>query len=440
MKKPLLVTGTIFAALILLFIFNKVTSNRASDDIFAEVAIGDFLITVEAAGELVPENSINVAGPEMAAGRDIRASRIRIQDIVTEGTIVKKGDYIARLDGSELSNNLKDALERLTTMRQNLEVRLLDTAVQLTGLRDQIENQILNLEEAEMNLTNSKFEPPTVIRQAEINVEQARRVLDQRRRSYTRRQAQLNTDIRNQKMWIGRMERRVNDLQEVLAGFTIKAPADGMVMYKREWNGTKRKAGSYIDPRDKVVATLPDLNTMLSKIYVSEIDINKLQSGQEVEINVDAFPSKIYKGKVAFIANIGEKLPNTSDKVFEVLIRLDGSDPMLRPSMTTGNKITINEFKDVIHIPAECIYAGIDSIPYVYKKNGTRQVVITGMANDKNMIIEKGLDPGTLVYLGNPANPEKFRLSGEELIPEIRERERQRREMNNVSVEMLGSN
>lgn len=427
MKKPLVISGSVIGAFLLLYLFNSATSKNLTDDFFTEVQQGSFEIAVSAAGELLAENSIDIMGPDFLTGRDIRSSQIRIQDLVPEGTMVKKGDYIATLDRTQLNNDLIDGQERLTEMKNNLEVRLLDTAVQLNALRDQVRNQEFNVEEREMTLRNSKFEPPTVIRQAEINVEQSNRVLDQLRRSYTRRVSQINREIYYQNLWISRIQKRINDLEEVLAGFTVTAPSDGMVIYKKEWRGTKRKAGSNIDPRDRVVATLPDLRSMLSKVFVSEIDINRIKEGQSVEIKVDAFPDKAYMGKVNFIANVGEKLPNTNDKVFEVLIKLDESDPNLRPSMTTGNKIIIKNFTDAVYLPIECIQAGTDSIPYVFRKDGTKQVVITGESNDKNMIIEKGLEPGTLVYLGYPENPEKFNLEGEDLIPVIKEKDRIRR-------------
>ncbi len=439
MKKPLIITVSIFAALIILLMLNNILSKKVTDDFYAEVKQGRFEITVTTAGELMAENSLDIVGPEMAAGRDIRATRVEIQDIIPEGTIVRKGDYIAQLNRTELSNMLKDGQERLTTMKQNLEVKLLDTAVQLNGLRDQIKNQEFTVAEREMTLKNSKFESAAIIRQAEINAEQAKRILDQVRRNYSRRMAQVKTDIYNQNYWIRMVEKRVNDMEEVLADFTITAPADGMIIYKKEWRGNKRKAGSFIDPRDRVVATLPDLTTMISKIYVSETDISKIKKGQKAEITVDAFPAKAYKGTVTFMANIGEKLPNTSDKVFEVHLRLDGTDPNLRPSMTSGNKILIKEFHDAVFVPTECIQAGIDSIPFVYRKNGTRQIVITGEENDKHMIIEKGLEPGSLVYLSNPSNAARFRLSGEELIPIIRDKERLRRMENNRSALLQGA-
>ena len=92
--------------------------------------------------------------------------------------------------------------------------------------------------------------------------------------------------------------------------------------------------------------------------------------------------------------------------------------------MTTGNKILIKTLDEAVFIPAECVHAGTDSLPFVYTKNGRRQVVILGESNDKNIVIEKGLKPGTMLYLDSPDDPENFRLTGEELIPELKEIER----------------
>jgi hypothetical protein len=107
--------------------------------------------------------------------------------------------------------------------------------------------------------------------------------------------------------------------------------------------------------------------------------------------------------------------------MFEVQIKVDGSDPALRPSMTTGNKIIIKTFNDAVFIPTECVQTGSDSIPFVYEKNRTKQIVILGESNEKNVIVEQGLEPGTTIYLIPPEEPEKFRLVGENLISIIKE-------------------
>lgn len=425
MKKKFIITGiVVVSAIVFLIAINQLTSKRKKTEYYTEVQKGQFEIALTAAGELLAEKSMDIKGPEIAMGRDIRFMNIKITDMITEGTIVKEGDYVATLDRTELNNNLKDAQESLLTLQTKLSMKLLDSAVALTDLRNNIKNQVYAVEEASLTLHNSKYEPPTTIREAEINLDKSKRTLEQLERSYTQVLAQNKTDILNQTYWVNKVVKRVKDLEEVLAEFTVKAPSSGMVIYKREWSGTKRKVGSMINPFDRVVATLPDLTSMLSKTYVNEIDVSKLKTGQKVDISIDAFPEKRFNGTVIYIANIGEKLNNTNDKVFEVQVKLEGSDPQLRPSMTTGNKIMVKTINDAIYIPIECVQAGIDSIPFVYTKRGVKQIVLLGESNEKNVLVEKGLEPGTMLYITNPENIDNFKEAGTDLIGVIKARQK----------------
>lgn len=423
MKRTIIIALVVVSVtLIGLFVFNKLVSKKEGKDYFAEAIKGDFEIAISASGEIMAENSADIKAPEVSRGRDFHGSDLKIQDMVPEGTEVREGDYIATLDRTQYDNTLKDERERLSTYRNNLEMKKLDTAVTLTALRDGIRNQKHTVEEAEITLRNSKFEPPTTIRQAEINFDRQKRTLEQKERGYQLKVAQAKRDIENQTMWFNRIDRRVASLEEVLASFIIKAPSSGMVVYKRDRHGNKIKTGSSINAFERTVATLPDLSSLLSKIFISEIEISRVKPGLDVEIRVDASPDKVYKGKVLTIANIGDKLENSDTKVFEVMVKINGSDPTLRPSMTTSNKVIIKTFSDVIYIPTECVHAGTDRLPFVYTKNKTKQIVVTGESNEKNIIIEKGLKPKQLVYIIQPENADEFKTEGEEPKTSVLER------------------
>ncbi|MDQ1297249.1 MAG: HlyD family secretion protein [Bacteroidota bacterium] len=430
MKRTIIISAVIvLVAIITLIVINKLTSKKDIANLHTEAQKGQFDIVVTTTGELQAEKSTDIYGPEFNQSRNIRAMDIKITDLVPEGTEVIAGDYVATLDRTSFDNSLKDELERLTTYETNLEVKILDTAVTLSNLRDNIKNLRFTLEEAAITLQQSKYEPPTTIRQAEISLDKANRSLEQSVRGYSLRVEQARSDMRNIKTQLAEQRQRVTDLQTVLSKFIIKAPASGMVIYKRDRTGNKRKVGSSISPWDNVVATLPDMSSMISKTYVNEIDVSKVKSGQRVEIAVDAFPEKKYTGAVTSVANIGEQLPNADAKVFEVLIKVDQSDPILRPSMTTANKIITKTINDVIYVPLECVQAGADSIPFVYMKNGNRQVVVLGESNENNVVVEQGLEPGATLYLNTPEEPEKFtKLQGEDLITVIKEKEKAKRD------------
>jgi multidrug efflux pump subunit AcrA (membrane-fusion protein) len=416
MKRTIIITLAVFVfTMIALYVFNKLTSRQDRNLMFAEAVKGDFEVSISTPGEILAENAIDIKAPEVSRGRDFRAQPLRITDMVSEGTVVKTGDYVATLDRTQYDNTLKDERERLNEYRNNIEMKKMDTAVTLTNLRNNIRNQLHTVEEAEITLQNSKYEPPATIRQAEINLEKQKRLLEQRKRGYELRLAQVKRDLIRQNMYYNRIERRVASLEEVLAGFTITAPSPGMVVYKRDRRGTKIKIGSTINMADRIVATLPDLSSLLSRIYISEIEIRKVKTGQNVEIKVDAFPNKVFTGKVYTVANIGEQLDNSDSKVFEVMVKFDGSDPDLRPAMTTSNKVVIQRYSDVIYIPTECVHAETDGIPFVYTRDKTKQIVVTGDANDKHIIIEQGLKPKQSVYIMTPENADEFIVRGEEL-------------------------
>lgn len=430
MRRTIIITGIVAGLIVIaMIIFSRLGKGKEGAANYAVAIRGPFEISVSNAGELEAERSVDIMGPDiMQASQQggqrggggghggMRISSFKIQDMVAEGTEVRVGDYIAQLDRTDYDNTLKTAKENLNTLQSNLEMAILDTAVMLTNLRDAIRNQTIAVEEAEINLQQSKFEPPATIRQAEITLNKQIRALEQRKKNYDLQKARALTNIRDRKRLRDEGQELVNSLQNFLAQFTIKAPSPGMVIYKEEFNGTKRKVGSQVNPFDRVIATLPDLTSMISKTFVSEIEVNRVVPGQKVVITIDAIPGKSWTGSVMNVANIGEQLGNSESKMFEVLIKVDGNNPDLRPAMTTYNKIIIDSFDDVISIPTECVHADADGVPYVYKKNKTKQIVVLGEMNEKHIIVREGLEAGTPIYVITPDEPAKFRLVGQELL------------------------
>ena len=196
-------------------------------------------------------------------------------------------------------------------------------------------------------------------------MEKAIRALEQAKQNYSLEKQKAAGVVIDNEVNLNRQVRRKNVLVAIMDQFEIHAPKKGMVIYKKEWGGAKRKVGSSISPWDLTVATLPDLSIMNSLTYVNEIDISRIAAGQKVRIGIDAFPEKKATGVVTSVANIGEQLPNADAKVFEVEIQVDGNDPILRPSMTTSNTIIIDKLSNQTYLPLEAIF-GIDSIPVVW--------------------------------------------------------------------------
>lgn len=371
-------------------------------DITTTVKTGPFIISINASGELEAKRSKQIMGP--SSMRNAQIYETTIETLVPEGTEVKKGDFVAQLDKTEVANKMADIQSEIDKVLTQLEQAKIDTTIEMRGLRDQMVNVQYSKEETRLQVELSKYEPEAVIRQKNIEYEKIEREFDQLRAKLgltkdknAAKIAEINASLNQQQV-------KMKRLIDVSGEFTIKAPADGMVIYTRGWEG-KVTAGSRLRAWDPVVAELPDLTEMISKAYVNEVDISKISVGQETKVTVDAFPDAEYSGTVKKVANIGEQLRNYDTKVFEVLVSVNEQDSILRPAMTTGIEIIVNEYDSVSYVPLESIYK--DSVSFVYKKEGrniVKQEVVTGPANDLNIIIAGGLQAGDEVLLTKPAN------------------------------------
>ncbi len=369
---------------------------------------GEFKIYVAATGELKAKNSEEIKGP--SGMRSAQIWQATISDMVPEGTLLKAGDYVATLDRTELETKLKEAQTEIDKTQTQLEQAKIDTAIELRGIRDDLVNLKFSMEEKRLQVEQSKYEPRMVIQQAEIDLEKSQRDLKQLEKRYELTQTKSKAKISEILATLSQVNQRRQRLVDLSNQFVVTAPKGGMLIYARSWNG-KVGPGSQISTWDPVVAELPDLSTMISKTYVNEVDIRKVQKGQDVKIKVDAFPENSYTGKVITVANVGEQLQGYDAKVFEITVQLEEVDSILRPAMTTSNEILTYTFQEVLYVPLEAIQS--DSLSYVFKKADgkiVKQEVITGETNDNEVIIEHGLKEGEEVMLLIPDGAEQLPL------------------------------
>ncbi|WP_158861162.1 efflux RND transporter periplasmic adaptor subunit [Lunatibacter salilacus] len=401
MNKNLLyvLVGSVIVIVILYFSLGS-SGPGGIHDITASVVQGKFKVEITTTGELEALRSVQVFGPSDA--RRFRIGNFTIDKMVDEGTVVKEGDFIASIDKTELFGRIEDKRLDLEQTKAQFEQIQLDTSLNLRQERDNILNMEYIVQEQELILEQSQYEPPAIIKQNQYNAEKAKRELEQAIERYRIKTLQERARMIEIGSKLREVNLEVDQMVEVLDKFVVNAPQDGMVIYVTN-RGSKVKDGSQISSWNPVVATLPDLTTMQSITYINEVDIRRVKIGQEVEIGLDAFPDKKFTGKVTKVANVGQQRPNSDAKVFEVIIRVNESDDLLRPSMTTSNAIIADELNDVMYIPLEAINVENDSINYVYLKNGVKQEVLMGLTNANDVVIEKGLNPGDKVYLSTPS-------------------------------------
>lgn len=420
MKKKIIISVVTVLVLIISFIIYKTSTKKNEVSVEYIVQKGKLDINVTVTGELQSEKSEKIMGP--TALRLIGIWRVKITDLIPEGTVVDSGAYVATLDRSEVTTKLKDIETELQKSQSQYDKTKLDTTLELRNARDELINLKYAVEEKQIAYEQSKYEPPATLRQAKIDNEKTVRAYEQALENYKVKVKQNAAKMLEASLNLEASTRKKEDIMKVLDDFIIKSTKPGMVIYMKEWNGAKRKVGSDISPWDPTVATLPDLTSMISKTYVNEIDISKIKVNQKVKIGIDAFPGKEFSGIVSEVANVGEQLPNSEAKVFEVLIKLTQTDTIMKPSMTTSNLIYIASLDSVLFVPLEALHSN-DTLSFVYKKTGfsiTKQIVIAAESNENEIVITKGVNEGETVLLSVPTNGDDLTFEGIELYKEFK--------------------
>jgi multidrug efflux pump subunit AcrA (membrane-fusion protein) len=115
---------------------------------------------------------------------------MKITNIIPEGTVVKKGDFVADLDKSEITGKFKDSQLSVQKLEaQYLQTRL-DSTLALSQARDELVNLSYTREEKRLLMEQSVYEAPAMRRQAEIDFERAQRAYEQAGKNYVTKKKQ----------------------------------------------------------------------------------------------------------------------------------------------------------------------------------------------------------------------------------------------------------
>ncbi|MEX1011004.1 MAG: HlyD family efflux transporter periplasmic adaptor subunit [Balneolaceae bacterium] len=436
MNKKILISGAAVFALLLVW---AIMGGDDSDDldVFVEPETGEFDVSVSVSGELRAINSTPVLGPEGV--REARIWNLVIEDMIPEGTYVREGDYVAQLELNDIHARIQDLELNLQTEEAQYEQVKLDTSLTLTQARNGLENLAFQLEEAEIAVEQSAYESPSVQRQAQVDLDRTRRQLEQEELSYQMRQYQAEARLREIESELREERLDLERARALMDEFTIYAPRDGMLVYHRDRRGRRTTIGSEVSTNEPVIAIIPDFSLMESVTWVNEVDIQKVETDQHVDIRLDAVREKKLTGNVISVGNIGEQRPNSDAKVFEVVIRVAENDTTLRPTMTTSNDIRVASVPDAIYLPLETIHL-YDGSHFVYKRDGmslVMQQVVLGPMNDNSVVILEGVEPEDQVLVSMPPDPEEVNrvMLDEEVLEEYEDEIRELEEQMQIEEE-----
>lgn len=255
------------------------------------------------------------------SGLGFQVSGKVVEVAVDEGYRVERDQVLARLDPAEFEKRLEEAGARVESLqkslaqletvleiyRKTLPEEVVRAKATMTSAGDVFNDARKNKDrydklfeekvvaEKEWDAITLAYdtaharltEAEAALRQAESNL----RKIEATKKEIEATRAQIQAAQANR------------DLAAIQLAYTVlHAPFGGIITSRNV------EPGEVITPSREVL-TLTDLSTVDLKIFVDETEIGKVKPGQDVEIKVDTFPQKRYRGNVAYISPVGEFTP-----------------------------------------------------------------------------------------------------------------------------------
>jgi len=209
---------------------------------------------------------------------------------------------------------------------------------------------------------------------------------------------------------------KLADINNQIRFATIIAERPGLVVYgAADQNSTRYRGGSSQEAiqegatvrERQPILTIPDMREMAVKVNIHESAVQRVASGQQVIVSVDAFPEVELTGevsKVAIVADSANSFMNPDLKVYPTVVKIHGTHDWLRPGMSAEVEILVNSLEDVVYVPLQAVTYWNDT-QVVYVTDGgrpQRREIEVGTFSEQFIEVRSGIEPGEHVMLLPP--------------------------------------
>lgn len=335
------------------FVWSKVPRSDAGAEVgvkTAAVEARDIAFAVNAAGDIGPADQVSVR-PEVNG---------RIAELPVDiGDKVKKNDLLCRLDDRDLQ------IERLTRLAE-------------------IDGAKVQLAKARRNYVRSQelFEDDLI----------AKEIFEDARTEF-----ELASNV------LSRADSALQLLDDRLLKTKIVAPFDCTVLTRPVSIGQAVSGSGGFNAGTEVM-TIANLDNMIITAHINQADVIRLQTGQEVDIQVESVPGLKMKGRMERIAP--QAILKNGIKGFTARVQITDMDPRIRPGMTAILTIPVMSAENVLAVPLAAIHSD-QGERFVYVQQGDEFVprpVVIGITDYMHAEVQEGLAEGDVVALEKITN------------------------------------
>ena len=289
----------------------------------------------------------------------------------TEGAKVTMGEVILLLDNSQALVKLGEAENRLAVLQGDY-LQAVSDKVFLMKKRDDLRKNVQRLEDLYSIGTVS-------LREVEVAKLEVANLENQI--------VSINLNTLESQVNKGRLA--VQTARDQLAATVVTSPLEGTILKIAVKNGEAVR-------KDNILFRIGQTTSLEVVASLSEKDALKVQNGQEVEIQSEVYPEKVFKGRIAQVAPQAEVEQTAvgSENRLKVQIILEEKAEELKPGFSVNAHILLESKPAVLTVPLEAVTeVNGKSVVFVYEDGlAVLREVQKGLANEAFQEIVAGLE------------------------------------------------
>lgn len=257
--------------------------------------------TIYVTGSIESQNTQHVVMPLVPSFQG------KISEMAPEGSLVTKGNFLLRIDGSGIDSQIDTQIEQLTVFKATSKKKNIELKIQLNKNNIAFERANINLKIAQV-----KAEVPLnyigelSFKKNQLALKNAEKTFEKAKNNLKEVKLKIKNKKKETALGVAQKQKKLDYLQDTLSRFTINATQSGYVIYSNKaWSGEKIQIGDQLNSGLEILSVSQDSDLQILA-WINAIDVPKLKQEQMVKIQFDAFLGKNYQGKISKIASGGE--------------------------------------------------------------------------------------------------------------------------------------
>ena len=355
---------------------------------------GELVVQLDFKGEFEARHSADLIMPNLRG-------RPKIEWIIDDGTRVEAGDKLVQLDIEEMTKERQKAQSNLDIAETKIAQQEARLSLDLGAAEQAV--VVAELDEELAGLRQTDSETVALVDRAAEKTAYIKAQMATNAAGTSLARVRLDSNIALQLLRLEADDRRrvVEAYDEAIELATMNAPSAGLVVVGKNWDG-KYEAGSQVWA-GSVLIQLPDLSEMQVIAWVHEVDSPKVKVGQDALITMDAHPNDPAAAKVVRVADLAVARGEHGIKHMRVVLEMAETTAKMKPGMTVGVGLEVQNLEDVVLIPWGAIeHEGAETVVWTSGLRGWTPTPVSVLGRSRDQVAVEGIADGVTVTLGDP--------------------------------------